>query len=213
MTAHLDRRQIALNDALLEFTKQVEHYQQLQRVEAEARRARHEWRKAEQELADMEDRKEAVAEQLDQFRRAAASAQAELEVKTENYRKATGMLKTYMGIEVLKDSKKATEPGAVSRVITLTRVVESDPERPFHVRFMFSGTKVTLGTTKPSLGDISDIQTELDESGNLALCMVRLRSRFQALARQQAEKRERRAAAKAASAAAPAAPAAAPARV
>ena len=51
-----------------------------------------------------------------------------------------------------------------------------------------------MSGTKPSLGDLSDLQAELDEGGQLGLCMARLRSRFQALARQQTERRERRAA-------------------
>ena len=61
--------------------------------------------------------------------------------------------------------------------------------------------------TKPSLGDLSDLQAELDDTGNLGLCMAQLRGRFQTLAKQQAEKRERRAARAAARAAASAPPA------
>ena len=61
---------------------------------------------------------------------------------------------------------------------------------------------VAVVNTKPSLGDLSELQSELDSTGNLGLCMAQLRSRFQQLARQQAERRERRAARAAARAAA-----------
>ena len=69
MTAVLQRRQEAAEASVLQFTEVVERRRQLQRQEAEARRAKHEWRRTDQQLADAEERRDAAADKLDQFTR------------------------------------------------------------------------------------------------------------------------------------------------
>ena len=69
LTAHLEQRQGTLEASLLEFTELAERHRRLQQAETEARRAKHEWRRADQQLSDTEDRRDAAADRLDQFRR------------------------------------------------------------------------------------------------------------------------------------------------
>ncbi|XP_037090058.1 uncharacterized protein LOC119110368 [Pollicipes pollicipes] len=130
------------------------------------------------------------------MQRALSSALLELEKKTTNYRKAATMLRTYMGIEVRKSSS-STE-GVAVRVITLTRVDDADPERPFHIQYSSDDHQLKLMKTKPSIGDLTDLQEALAAGGDLGACIAQIRARFRLVVRQQAARRQRRAAARSA---------------
>ena len=69
---------------MLGFTDLVERHHQLQHAEATVRRTKHECRRTDQQLADVEDRRDTTADRLDQFHRGQIEGQREHSVRWQS---------------------------------------------------------------------------------------------------------------------------------